>query len=64
MSRIKRGLGNQRVRMREVVRGRNVEAGFVPEEGKPQQWRVQQKNDDKDQRVKASERELRQFVSF
>src|SRR5579871_3180408 len=63
MSRIKRGLGNQSVRMREIVSGRNIEAGFVPEEGKPQERRVQQKNDDKDQRVKSPEREFRQFVS-
>ena len=41
----------------------NVEAGFVPEEGKPQQRRVQQKNDDKDQRVNAPEKEFRPFVS-
>ena len=64
MSRIKRGFGDQRVRMRKVVGGRNVEAGFIPEEGKPQEWRVQQKNNDKDQRVNASERELWRFVSF
>ena len=64
MSRIKRGLGDERVRMRKVIGGRNVEAGFIPEKGKPQQRRVQQKNDNKDQRVKASERELWGFVSF
>ena len=64
MSRIKRGLGDQRVRMRQIVSGRNIEAGFVPEEGKPQEWRVQQKNNDKDQWVNASERELWRFVSF
>ena len=63
MAGIKRGLGDQRVRMREIVSGRNVEAGFIPEEGKPQQRRVQQKNDDKDQGIKPPEREFRQFVS-
>ena len=64
MPRIERRLGDERVRMREVVRSRNVEAGFIPKKGKPQEWRVQQKNNDKDQRVNALERELWQFVSF
>jgi hypothetical protein len=64
MPRIERGLGDERVRVREVVRSRNVEAGFIPKEGKPQQWRVQQENNDKDQRVDASKRELWHFVSF
>jgi hypothetical protein len=64
MPRIERGLGDERVRMREVVRSRNVKAGFIPEEGKPQQWRVQQENNDKDQRINAPERELWHFVSF
>ena len=64
MSCIKRGLSDQSVRMRQIVSGRNVEAGFVPEEGQPQQRRVQQKDNDKDQRVKSPERELWQLVSF
>src|SRR5205807_3777659 len=63
MARVKRGLGDQSVRMPEIVSGRNVEAGFVPEKRKPKQRRVQQKNDDKNQRVNASERELWQSVS-
>ena len=58
MARIKRGPGDQSVRMHEIVSGGNVETGFVPEKGKAQQRRVQQKNDDKDQRVKSPEREL------
>ena len=64
MAGIKRGPGDQSVRMHEIVRGRNVETGFVPEKGKAQQRRVQQKNDDKDQRIKAPEREFRLFVSL
>src|SRR6476646_5000353 len=51
------------MRMGEIVCGWKVEAGFIPEKGKPQQRRVQQKNDDKDQRIKAPEREFRLFVS-
>jgi hypothetical protein len=35
--------------MDQVIRGRDVEAGFVPEKGKAQQRRVHQKNRDKDQ---------------
>jgi hypothetical protein len=50
--------------MHEIIRGRNIEAGFIPEEGESQQRRVQQKDDDKDQRVKPPERELFQFVSL
>src|SRR5580765_3467744 len=34
MASIKRGPGDQRMRMHEIVSGRNVEAGFVPEKGK------------------------------
>jgi len=49
--------------MRQIVRGRNVKAGFIPEKGKAQQRRVQQKNDDKDQRIESAEREFRQFAS-
>lgn len=63
MSGIKRGLGDESVSMRQIVCGRNIEPGFIPEEGKPQERRVQQKNDDKDQRVKSPERELWRFVS-
>src|SRR6185312_6899873 len=40
MAGIKRGLGDERVRMGEVVRGRDVKAGFIPEKGKPQQRRM------------------------
>jgi hypothetical protein len=50
--------------MREIVGCGNIETGFVPEKGKTQQGRVQQKNDDKDERKKSLEREFVEPVSL
>ena len=55
MSGIERGLGDERVRMDEIIRCRNVETGFIPEKWKPQQRCVQQENGDKDHRKDPSE---------
>ena len=48
----------------QVICGRNVETGFIPEEGQAQQGRVQQENDGKNQRKNSPEGELRLRLEF
>ena len=50
------------MRMRQIIRGGHVEAGFIPEKRQRQQRSVRDENRDKDQRKDASERKFRQPV--
>ena len=55
MSGIERGPGDYRVGVNQVLRGRDVEAGFIPEKREAQQRRVHQETDYEDHRKEASE---------
>jgi hypothetical protein len=55
MAGIERSHGDYGMGMHQIIRCWDVETGFVPEEGKAQQRRVYQENDDKDQRKDPSE---------
>src|SRR5215469_5406476 len=49
MSGVDRAVRDQRVIVSQVVSGGNVIAGFIPEEGQPQQGQMKTENGDKDE---------------